>query len=100
MASTKTSSSDRPNTPETGTHGREDSELLLSLPIEGMTCASCVRRVERALSRVPGVQSASVNLANERATVAIEPGQARLEDLIKAVEQAGYAVRTAEVTLA
>lgn len=99
MASTKTSSSDRPNTPETGTHGREDSELLLSLPIEGMTCASCVRRVERALSRVPGVQSASMNLANERATVAIEPGQARLEDLIKAVEQAGYAVRTAEVTL-
>ena len=41
----------------------------LALPIGGMTCASCVRRVEQALGKVPGVQSASVNLATERATV-------------------------------
>lgn len=39
----------------------------LSLPIEGMTCASCVGRVERALTAVPGVQTAAVNLATERA---------------------------------
>ena len=40
-----------------------------SFPIEGMTCASCVRRVEKAISAVPGVESASVNLATERADV-------------------------------
>ena len=41
----------------------------LSIDIEGMTCASCVARVEKSLLRVPGVTSASVNLATERATV-------------------------------
>jgi|DewCreStandDraft_2_1066082.scaffolds.fasta_scaffold00260_57 Cu+-exporting ATPase len=76
-----------------------DGRLLLSLPIEGMTCASCVRRVERALSKVPGVQSASVNLATERATVTADPRQVSLQDVIQAVEQAGYGVRTAELTL-
>ncbi len=99
MVSTTPAASNMPNTPETGAHRQQEGEVLLSLPIEGMSCASCVRRVERALSKVPGVRSASVNLANERAAVAIDPGQARLEDLIKAVEQAGYTVGTAEMTL-
>ena len=43
------------------------------LPIQGMTCASCVGRVERGLSKVPGVEVASVNLATERATVTYDP---------------------------
>jgi Cu+-exporting ATPase len=59
------------------------------LAITGMTCASCVRSVETALAHVPGVASAEVNLANERATVrladAVEPGA-----LVHAVERAGY----------
>ena len=42
---------------------------LQSFPVEGMTCASCVRRVEKAIAAVPGVESASVNLATERAAV-------------------------------
>ena len=58
----------------------------VSLDIEGMTCASCVNRVEKALLKVPGVESASVNLATERATVS--GGDA--EALIKAVEKVGY----------
>ena len=41
----------------------------ISLPIEGMTCASCVGRVEAALAKVPGVDSVSVNLATERADI-------------------------------
>lgn len=57
------------------------------LSIEGMTCASCVGRVERALAGVKGVRSAHVNLATERATV---EGTASPEDLVKAVENAGY----------
>jgi Cu+-exporting ATPase len=62
------------------------------LPIEGMTCASCVRRVERALSRVPGVDTANVNLATEQASVTYDPAIADLAQLRQAVEKAGYAV--------
>lgn len=69
------------------------------LPIEGMTCASCTGRVEKALSGVPGVSGVSVNLATEKAHVIADKGT-RVNDLKAAVEKAGYAVTTAEVTLA
>ncbi|PRF27013.1 heavy metal translocating P-type ATPase [Burkholderia multivorans] len=61
----------------------------VELDIDGMTCASCVSRVEKALAKVPGVTHASVNLATERATVeaSAEVSAARL---VEAVEQAGY----------
>src|SRR5919112_1230987 len=62
------------------------------LPIEGMTCASCVRRVEKGLAKVPGVTSANVNLATERATVAYDPAVADVATLRTAVERAGYGV--------
>ena len=61
--------------------------FALSLPIEGMSCASCVGRVERALKAVPGVTGASVNLATERATIT---GRADIADLVTAVSEAGY----------
>ena len=60
------------------------------LVIDGMTCASCVARVERALQAAPGVNAASVNLATEKATVS---GAASLEALIAAVRAAGYEAR-------
>jgi Cu+-exporting ATPase len=60
------------------------------LPIEGMTCASCVRRVEKALAKVEGVREASVNLATEKATVVFDPGVATAAALRAAVERAGY----------
>jgi Cu+-exporting ATPase len=63
-----------------------------TLPILGMTCASCVSRVERALRKPPGVLTADVNLATEKATVTYIPGQASHEDLVAAVEAAGYQV--------
>ena len=64
----------------------------VTLPIEGMTCASCVRRVERALTKVPGVEAANVNLATEKASVTFDPAQADLAALRGAVEKAGYKV--------
>jgi P-type Cu+ transporter len=67
---------------------------LIKLPIEGMTCASCVARVERALKAVPGVGSAEVNLATEIATVALAEGAAP-ESLVAAVRDAGYEARLA-----
>ena len=63
----------------------------ISIDIEGMTCASCVSRVEKALLKVPSVTSASVNLATERATVQLTD-VSNVEFLFKAIEKAGYKV--------
>ncbi|MFV8870645.1 heavy metal translocating P-type ATPase [Serratia fonticola] len=71
----------------------------LSLPVEGMTCASCVGRVERALKAVPGVQTATVNLATERADVTFS-GVADPQAAVSAIESAGYAVREETTELA
>lgn len=65
----------------------------VQLAVEGMTCASCVGRVERVLKAQPGVLSADVNLATERALISIEPGVAT-ETLIKAIRKAGYDAHT------
>lgn len=65
------------------------SSQTFDLPITGMTCASCAGRVERALRKVPGVKTATVNLANERAHVEVDE---RIDpaSLIAAVDKAGY----------
>ena len=68
----------------------EPGSCEITLPVEGMTCASCVRRVEKALSRVPGVSEAGVNLATERARVVYDPSVAGPVQLSAAVEKAGY----------
>jgi Cu+-exporting ATPase len=62
----------------------------LELPISGMTCASCATRVEKRLNRLDGV-SASVNYATERASVDFDPAVSTPDDLVAAIEQAGYA---------
>ncbi|MBA4217604.1 MAG: copper-translocating P-type ATPase [Methylibium sp.] len=68
----------------------------LSLPLNGLSCASCVARVERALRAVPGVSEARVNLASETAQV---DGDAPAAQLAAAVERAGYGVRRQELLL-
>src|SRR5579872_669205 len=60
------------------------------LAIGGMTCASCVARIERKLGKLAGVQSANVNLATERASVVYDPQSVSPAQLISAVEAAGY----------
>lgn len=69
------------------------SSSELELAIEGMTCASCVKRVEKALTRVPGVAQAQVNLATERARVAFDPTAADTQALVDAVGKIGYEAR-------
>jgi Cu+-exporting ATPase len=64
----------------------------VTFEVKGMTCASCVGRVERVLKKVPGVLEASVNLANERATVEYLAGEVEPRELEKAAEGAGYGV--------
>ncbi|MDB5268140.1 MAG: ATPase [Hymenobacter sp.] len=63
-----------------------------TLDIEGMSCAACASAVEKSLARTPGVQSALVNFATEKATVQYLPGQATPAALKAAVENAGYGV--------
>lgn len=68
------------------------SAARLSLPVEGMTCASCVGRVEKALKAVPGISTASVNLATERADITLTDSGDALS-AVRAIESAGYSVR-------
>jgi Cu+-exporting ATPase len=68
------------------------------LPITGMTCASCVRRIEKALRGVDGVGEATVNLVTARATVRYEPGKTNPNALADAVRGAGYEVPQEPVT--
>jgi P-type Cu+ transporter len=68
--------------------------------ITGMTCASCVGRVERAIEKVPGVLDASVNLATERAKVEYLAGEVEARELESAVEGAGYGVVRGEESFA
>lgn len=62
----------------------------VALTIEGMTCASCVRRVEKAISTFSGVSDVSVNLATERASFSYDKETTSLQDIAKVVEEAGY----------
>ncbi|MEX1296151.1 MAG: heavy metal translocating P-type ATPase [Candidatus Limnocylindrales bacterium] len=67
--------------------------IEFSVGVEGMTCASCVNRVERFLRKAEGVASANVNLATERATVLVDPAVAGRAEVEAAIEAAGYDVR-------
>jgi Cu+-exporting ATPase len=71
-----------------------------NLAIGGMHCASCVARVEGALTSVPGVREARANLATERASVVVDPGRVDEAALAEAVARAGYSARRAELDLA
>ncbi|OCP16335.1 copper-translocating P-type ATPase [Ensifer sp. LC163] len=69
------------------------AEESVELAIDGMTCASCVARIEKALKAVPGVTQANVNLATERATVRLTKGIATTTALEEAVRAAGYGAK-------
>ncbi len=73
--------------------GYEVPETAIDLRVEGMTCASCVGHVERALAKVPGVIAATVNLATEKASVRYYGGVASVEALEAAIRGAGYEPR-------
>ncbi len=83
------------NNPVTAVSALPTNVVAWTLPIEGMTCASCVSRVEKALRKVPGVLSADVNLATEKAQVTVADRQTPVESLIAAVEKAGFVAHAA-----
>src|SRR4051812_50214457 len=67
--------------------------IEIVLPIDGMTCASCVNRIERFLRKADGVMEANVNLATEQATVRVDPALAGRAELVAGGERGGYDVR-------
>ena len=66
----------------------------VQIPVEGMTCASCVARVQKGLSKVEGVTEASVNFATEKATVSYDPAVVDVGGLVATVKDAGYDVQS------
>ena len=70
----------------------EQEKVILS--VSGMTCATCVARVEKALRSLPGVAEANVNFATEKATVAFDPTLVSVGDMVRAVKDAGYHILT------
>ena len=80
------------------TRGSERRELI-TIPVSGMTCASCVARVEKALSETTGVSEASANFAAEKATIAYDPDSASPKKLVGVIKDAGYGTEVGEATL-
>ena len=75
------------------------SNAELTIPINGMTCASCVSHVERAVKGLPGVSTVAVSLATNRAALSYDPARVSLADVRRAVDHAGYLVPADELTL-
>jgi len=73
---------------------------IVSFPVEGMTCASCVNRITRFLNKVEGVDEANVNLASESATVRYDADRLTVADLVAAVDAAGYVARVEQAATA
>ncbi|MFO7894643.1 MAG: heavy metal translocating P-type ATPase [Longimicrobiales bacterium] len=71
----------------------------LEIPVTGMTCAACASRVQKGLSKAPGVRDAGVNFATERATVEYDASTATAADLVEAVKASGYGARLEEAEL-
>lgn len=76
-----------------------ETTLNVSLPISGMTCASCVSHVEGALEELPSVENVVVNLGTNKASLTYDPKRVGLEDMQRAVDEVGYAVSTSEIIL-
>lgn len=71
----------------------------LTLPVQGMSCASCVSHIEGALKALPGVSNVVVNLSTSRANLTYDPIQTSVADMIHAIDEVGYLVPTADLTL-
>ncbi|NLY43505.1 MAG: copper-translocating P-type ATPase [Clostridiaceae bacterium] len=69
---------------------QEETVREISIPIAGMTCAACVRAVERAINKLPGIKEVNVNLATEKAKVVYDTSKTRISQIKDAIAKAGY----------
>jgi len=74
-------------------------EARIDLPVSGMSCASCAAHIQEALSALPGVKSAAVNFAAEKATVIYDKNLVSVDDFVRLIKELGYGVMQAQVTL-
>jgi P-type Cu+ transporter len=84
---------------ETQEIGKQNGLERIDLPVQGMSCASCVERIETGIAKLAGVKQASVNLAAERASVLYDPALISARRLVTEVENLGYGTRTEEITV-
>ncbi|MCF8105856.1 MAG: heavy metal translocating P-type ATPase [Desulfohalobiaceae bacterium] len=75
------------------------SEQHITLPVSGMTCASCAANIERGLKKLPGVTEANVNFASEQATIEFDSEKIRLQDMIHDIHKGGYRVPTSRIDI-
>jgi Cu+-exporting ATPase len=85
------------NKQETENHQGSDN---LDLPISGMSCASCVSRIEKGLSKIQGIKEVKVNFASEKASLNYDPSRVAPKDLVQAVRDLGYQAKTQKSVLA
>jgi len=71
---------------------KRKNSIIISAPVEGMTCASCVARVEKTIAKIEGIKNVTVNLANEKASFEIDTDFATLSQVEQSVEDAGYKI--------
>jgi Cu+-exporting ATPase len=79
---------------------QKQADKRVTIPIEGMTCASCVSRIEKVVGKLDGVAQVSVNLATEKADVLYDPSRVRLSAIKKAITDAGYTPREIDTSAA
>jgi Cu+-exporting ATPase len=77
---------------------RKETSKHVVIPVDGMTCASCVAHIEKAVGKLEGVASVTVNLATEKADVTYDPARVRLSGIKKAISDAGYTPREIDAT--
>ena len=77
---------------------RQEETKHVVIPVEGMTCASCVAHIEKAVGKLEGVAGVTVNLATEKADVTYDPARVRLSGIKKAITDAGYTPREVDAT--
>lgn len=75
------------------------ADIRKTYPIKGMHCASCVATIERSLKKVPGVSSATVNLATEKVTVSYDAAKVKDSDILSAVSNVGYEALVEDATM-
>jgi len=77
----------------------ESNLTRLDLPIRGMSCASCVEKIETGLSKLEGIEEAAINFAAEKGTVLYDPSRVSVSRIVREIENLGYGTRTEEITI-
>jgi Cu+-exporting ATPase len=78
---------------------KEEGLKQIDLPIRGMSCASCVERIETGLSRLEGIKEVSINFAGEKGNILYDPSRVSMNQILREIDNIGYGTRTEEVTI-